>query len=140
LPQLEGEEWLQAILLDRSSDYIFFVALILGVAVSAWLLHQARARPARNRPLEGVLIFLVAVEFLLLPVNYGIIISTKTLPSVSQFAPQDAWLVSEGKEKTTFLVMGPPRSLVSIPNGELKKLDITGITQIYRRLFLNEGH
>ena len=135
-PQLEGDAWLKAILLNESSESIFFVALILGVALSSWLLLQARSCPTRNPALEAVLTFLVAVEFLLLPVNYGVIISTKALFSVSQFAPDDAWLVSEGKEKTTFLVMGTQRTLVSVPNADVKKLEITGVTQIFPRLFL----
>jgi hypothetical protein len=138
--QLEGDPWLKTILLDRSPNYepLFFAALILGVALSAWLLFQARSYPTRRPVLEALLIFLVAVEFLLLPVNYGIIVSTRQLPRVSQFAPAEAWLVWEGKEKTTFLVLDRDRKLVSIPNSEVKKLEITGVNQIFPRLFPQE--
>jgi hypothetical protein len=138
--QLEGDAWLKAILLNESSDSVFFVVLILGVAISGWLLLQARGYPTRRPGIEAVLIFLVAVEFLLLPVNYGIIISTKVLSKVSQFAPAEAWLVSEGKDKTTFLVLDKERKLVSVPNSDVKKLEITGVTQIFPVLFPDTGH
>jgi hypothetical protein len=139
--QLEGDDWLKAILLGRSPNYesLFFAALIAGVTASAWLLLEARTRPFRRPAVEALLIFLVAVEFLLLPVNYGIIIATREIPRVSQFAPAEAWLVWEGKEKTTFLVVEGGRKLVSVPNAEVKKLEITGIDHIFRRLFPENG-
>ena len=89
---------------------------------------------------EGLLTLLVAVEILLLPINYGIVVSTRELPKVSQFAPAEAWLVWEGKEKTTFLVLDKERKLVSISNSEVKKLEITGIDQIFRRIFPDNTH
>lgn len=138
-PQLEGDDWLKAILLNQFSDSLFFAGLMMGVAISAWLLLQAKLSPTRKRTAEAMLIFLVAVEFLLLPVNYGVIISTKSLCKVTQFAPAEAWLVSEGKDKTTFLVLEKQSRLVSIPNAELKKLEVTGVTQIYQRLFQGNG-
>jgi hypothetical protein len=139
-PQLDGDRWLKAILLNESSDSLFFAGLMMGFAITAWLLVQAKSSPTRKPAAEAMLIFLVAVEFLLLPVNYGIVISTKSLCKVTQFAPAEAWLVSEGKEKTTFLVMDKQGKLVSVPNSEVKKLEITGMTQIYQRLFPNTGH
>ena len=140
--QLEGDDWVKAILLDGSAKYesLFFAILIMGVAFSGWLLLQARLNPTRRPVAEGLLIFLLAVEILLLPVNYGIIVSTRELPRVSQFAPAEAWLVWEGKDKTTFLLLEKERKLVSIPNAEVKKLEITGMDQIFRRLFLNNTH
>lgn len=135
--QLEGDSWLKATLLDRSASYesLFFAMLISGVALSGWLLREARLNPTRRPVAEGLLSFLLAVEILLLPVNYGIVVSTRELPRVSQFAPAEAWLVWEGKEKTTFLVLQEERKLISIPNSEVKKLEITGMDQIFRRLF-----
>jgi hypothetical protein len=139
--QLEGDDWLKAVLLDGSSKYesLFFVMLVVGVAISVWLLLEARSSLTRRPAVEALLIFLIAVEFLLLPVNYGIIVSTRELPKVSQFAPAEAWLVWEGKDKTTFLVLEKDRKLVSVPNADVKKLELTGVSQIYRRLFLENS-
>ena len=134
---LDGDRWLKAILRDESSKYesLFFMALITGVAISAWMLAQARSNSTRRPTVEALLMFLVAVEFLLLPVNYGVIVSTRELSKVSQFAPAEAWLVWEGKDKTTFLVLDNERKLVSVPNSEVKKVEITGESRIFRRLF-----
>lgn len=140
-PRLDGDAWLRAILLDESSssEAIFFAVLLTGVAITVWLLQQARSYPIRRPGAEALLVFLVAVEVLLLPVNYGIVLSTRDLPRVSQFAPAEAWLVWEGKDKTTFLVLDKERKLVSIPNVEIKKLEITGVSEIFRRFFPGNG-
>lgn len=140
-PALNGDGWLKAILLDDSSKYEsqFFIVLIIGVVIAAWLLLQARSHPVRRPALEVLLAFLIGIEFLFLPANYGIMISTRELPKVTQFAPAEAWLVWEGKEKTTFLVLDKDRRLVSIPNSDVKKLEITGMNQIFRRLFPDNG-
>lgn len=138
-PRLSADGWLRALLLDESSDGLFFAGLMLGVAITGWLLVQAKVSPLRKPAAEALLVFLLAVEFLLLPVNFGILISTKVLCKVTQFAPAEAWLVSEGKDKTTFLLMEKQGKLVSVPNSEVKKLEITGMTQIYQRLFPNTG-
>jgi hypothetical protein len=135
---LEGDGWLKTVLLDSSSRYeaLFFAGLVAGVAATGWLFAQARFQKIRRPVLEFLLIFLFAAEFLLLPVNYGIIISTRELPKVNNFSPAEAWLVWEGKEKTTFVVADKDRKLVAVPNSEVKKLEITGVENIFRRLFL----
>ena len=99
------------------------------------MLLQAKSHSTRRPVAESLLTCLLAVQILLLPINYGIVVSTRELPRVSQFAPAEAWLVWEGKEKTTFLVLDKERKLVSVPNSEVKKLEITGMDRIFRRLF-----
>jgi len=75
------------------------------------------------------------VELLLLPVNYGVIVSTKQLQRVRSFVPAEAWLVWEGKDRTTFLVAEGERRLVVVPNDQVKTLEITGVDNIFQRLF-----
>jgi hypothetical protein len=135
--RLDGDDWLKAVLVEPSSKYEapFFIALAAGVAATAWLLFESKSHKIARPVLETVLLFLLAAEFLLLPVNYGVIISTRQLPRVTNFAPAEAWLVWEGKEKTTFLVVDKERKLVAVPNAEVKKLEITGVDYIFRRLF-----
>jgi hypothetical protein len=135
--QLDGERWLQAVLLDSTSYYEaqFFAALVAGVAATGWLLFQCHGQKIRRPMLESVLLFLFLVEFLLLPVNYGVIVSSRELPKVATFAPAEAWLVWEGKDKTTFLVVNNDRKLVAVPNADLKKLEIIGVENVFQRLF-----
>ena len=135
--RLEGDDWLRKVLLDPSStrEALFFAVLVAGVAATGWLLLQARSQKP-GRPFgEALLVFLLAVEFLLLPVNYGVIVSTKQLQRVRSFVPAEAWLVWEGKDKTTFLVAEGERKLVVIPNDQVKSLEITGVENIFQRLF-----
>ena len=136
-PKLEGDEWLKAVLLDPTSnrEAQFFAGLVAGVAATGWLLFQSKSRKIGRPALEAVLVFLTATEFLLLPVNYGVIVSTRQLPRVTNFAPAEAWLVWQGKDTTTFLVADKERRLVGIPNTEVKKLEITGVDNVFRRLF-----
>ena len=135
--RLDGERWLQAVLLDSTSYYEaqFFAALVAGVAATGWLLFQCRGQKIRRPMLESVLLFLFLVEFFLLPVNYGVIVSSRELPKVATFAPAEAWLVWEGKDKTTFLVVNNDRKLVAVPNADIKKLEITGVENVFQRLF-----
>jgi hypothetical protein len=134
---LEGDDWLRKVLLDPSPkrEALFFAILVAGVAATGWLLLQARSQKLARPFLVAVLVFLFAVEFLLLPVNYGVIVSTKQLPRVKSFVPAEAWLVWEGKDKTTFLVAEGERRLVIVPNDQVKTLEITGVDNIFQRLF-----
>jgi hypothetical protein len=135
--RLEGDEWLRKVLLDPSStrEALFFAVLVAGVAATGWLLAQSRSQGSGRPFLQGLLVFLFAVEFLLLPVNYGVIVSTKHLPRVKGFGGSEAWLVWEGKDKTTFLVADQERRLVAVPNDEVKTLEITGVDDIFQRLY-----
>jgi hypothetical protein len=94
-----------------------------------------------------MLTFLVGVQLLLLPVNYGILITDKTMPRVINLgghealsAGQDAWLVWEGKDGVTYLVRGPEggkkvRKLVTLPRSDVKKTELTAYDSILRVLF-----
>lgn len=135
--RLEGDDWLRKVLLDPSSnrEALFFAVLVAGVAVTGWLFAQSRSQKTSSPVLLTLLAFLFAVEFLLLPVNYGVIVSTKQLPRVKGFEPAEAWLVWEGKDRTTFLVADAERRLVAVPNDQVKTLEITGVDNIFQRLY-----
>ena len=103
-----------------------------------------------HRFLTVLLAFLVGVQLLLLPVNYGIIIADKTIPRVANVGENDtsgedndAWLVWEGKEGVTFLVRkgnseAPSRSLITLPRKDVRKIEITGYDPILRTLFVDK--
>lgn len=138
-PSVRGTRWLDSVLLAPSplSESLFSAGLVAGVVITGWLLIESRITPVRKPVLEGLLTFLLLVEFLFLPVNFGVVISTRYLDRVANFAPAEAWLVWEGKERTTFLVEDADhkRKLVAIPNSEIKKLEVVGNDNIYQRLF-----
>ena len=74
------------------------------------LLRSAEPRSAPAAFGRGLLAFLAAVQILLLPINYGVLIGDKTLPRVAALGDkpladgEEAWLVWEGKDGVTFLV------------------------------------
>ena len=93
-----------------------------------------------------LLAFLTAVEVLLLPVNYGVLIVDKALPRVAAVGERtmsggdEAWLVWEGKDGATYLIRdrNRTRSLLTL-RGEIKQTEIVGFDRILPTLFLSEN-
>jgi hypothetical protein len=144
--------WLRCLLVAETDGLrsLYFAGLVAGTAVTAGLYvvaKQQRRHSALSRLLMGLLVYLVAVQFLLLPVNYGILIADKTMPRVANLGGQKAldkgqtaWLVWEGKDGVTYLIRGleagkDTRKLVTLPRDEVKRTEITGYDPIMRVLF-----
>jgi hypothetical protein len=141
--------WLVKLLLDDRFMPLYFSALVAACAVPLailWALRKADAPRGTAALARGLLAFLVAVQVLLLPVNYGVLIVDKTLPRVAALgetplaAGEDAWLVWEGKDGVTFLVRSQQRqrrALITLPRTEVKRIEILGFDRILPTLF---GH
>jgi hypothetical protein len=144
--------WLGALLLASNDGprALYFAALVAGTALTAaffWRARDSAPQPARSDFLHWLLGFLVAVQDLMLPVNYGILIADKTMPRVAylgdrkvQEPGQDAWLVWEGKDSMTYLLRQrrgeqETRALVTLPRSEVKRIEITAYDPILRILF-----
>jgi hypothetical protein len=147
-PQLPQEPaWLAQLLLDDGLMPLYFSALVAGCALPLALLLTLRGELSKAATFaRSLLAFLVAVQLLLLPVNYGILIVDKALPRVSTIADkpvaegEEAWLVWEGKDGVTWLVRskkgnGERRALVTVPRGDNKRIEITGYDRILPVLF-----
>ena len=160
---------LRSILLSEGGNLpqsLYFSGLVAGLALSAGLLSAAWSRrklvltadpdgknPQTREPrvLMMLLLFLVAVQFLLLPVNYGVLIMDKVLPRVSDLGGleqltegQQAWLVWEGNEGMTYLVRssegtGNRRKLVTLSRKDVKRTEIVRYDPILRCLFVDQG-
>ena len=78
-------------------------------------------------------------RFLLLPVNYGILVASVSLPRVSQIenraklaSGSSAWLVWESKESLTYLVCeNNSRTMISIPKKE-SRVPLIGWENIFQ--------
>jgi hypothetical protein len=138
--------WLAQLLIGGAMMPVFFSALMAGTAITAaiFLAVCESAEQARHfKLLKGLLVVLVAIQILLLPVNYGVLIVDKSLPRVvsvgSDRVPegQQAWLVWEGKEGVTYLLRksDATRSLLTLPRGDVKRIEITGYDPIMAGLF-----
>lgn len=141
--------WLVKLLLDDRLMPLYFSSLVAACAVSfalLWALRKARTQGGAASFAKGLLAFLVAVQVLLLPINYGVLIVDKALPRVTALGEtplaegEDAWLVWEGKDGVTFLIRsneGKRRALVTLRRAELKRIEILGFDHILPTLF---GH
>ena len=146
-PRLPAEPaWLVALLHGDALKAPYFAGLValclLSLALLWPLLRLAQPTPAL-RGARALLGFLVAVQFLLLPVNYGVLIADKSLPRVAAAgtrvlaADEAAWLLWEGKEGITFLLRGADgrRSLLTQPRAQVLTVEVIGTDAIMPTLF-----
>lgn len=144
--ELPPFEWIDGILLTGDAyRSLYFSGLVGGVLFTgALLLFATRAGSVTtpfSKALTGLLTFLVAVQFLLLPVNYGILIASQQLPRVTEFPERPAsgeqvWLVWETKEAMMYFTRSADdkRSLITLPKKD-PKTSIVGYDNIFRLLF-----
>jgi hypothetical protein len=131
--------WLAALLRDPALMPVFFAAMIAGTALPVVALVVASRAPADTEKagagpdwVAGLLALLVAIQLLLLPVNFGYLVVDKSLPRVAAIADrpaapgQQAWLVWEGKDGMTYLVRHADgaRTLLTIPRPDGKRVAI----------------
>ena len=139
--------WLLNLLHQDGLKALYFSALVglcaLATALLWPLLRVARPGPGL-RAARALLGFLVAVMWLLLPVNYGLLIVDKSLARLAaagqrQALPgETAWLVWEGKDSVTYLLRnadGRRRSLLTLPRSQALPLEVLGFDPIVPTLF-----
>ena len=142
-PSLPPEPaWLAGLMRNDGLMSLFYSALVAGAAIPAAIVFGLHGSPDERRSfwlLRALLIFLVAVQVLLLPVNYGILIVDKSLARVSSIGAEpvkeglQAWLVWEGKDGVTYFIRkseGHTRSLLTVPRVDAKKTEIIGYDRI----------
>jgi len=145
------DEWLSAILLASDGNVsLYFTGLVAGTLLSGcilvYVLRHETASTAASRFWLGVLGFLFAVEFLLLPVNYGVLISTQQLPRVAGISGepvtrgQTTWMLWDSKEAVVYFVRDAAelRMLVTVPKKDAP-LRIVANDDIFCILFGGNG-
>jgi len=142
-----GPGWLVTLLLDDRLMPVYFSLLVAACGVPLailWTLRTLETPSGLAVFARGLLAFLTAVQVLLLPINYGVLIVDKALPRVAALGKEplrdgeDAWLVWEGKEGVTFLVRSPDRNrrtLVTLERADVKRTEILGFDRILPTLF-----
>lgn len=110
------DEWSSSMLLVSDGKLsLYFSGLLAGTlltgAILLYVLRCGTATTPTSRFLTGILAFLFAVEFLFLPVNYGVLISTQQLPRVAELSAVDKsaegqrdWLLWDSKDALTYFV------------------------------------
>ena len=147
-PELPREPaWLVTLLLDGRFMPLYFSGMVTACAVPIAILMAVRNVPADGSAAlaRALLVFLAAVQVLLLPINYGVLILDKTLPRVAALgekkplaAGDEAWLVWEGKDGVTFLVRSEARhrrSLLTLARTDVTETEIVGFDRILPTIF-----
>jgi hypothetical protein len=142
------DEWISSVLLSNDGRLsLYFSGLVAGAVLTGSIFWYVSRRGSATTTMAklffAVLGFLVAVEFLLLPVNYGVLISTQLLPRVSELGGDEkvldgerGWLVWDSKDAFTYFIIGPgdKRTLLTTPRKE-GKVKIVAYDDIYCVLF-----
>lgn len=142
------DEWISSVLLSSDGRLsLYFSGLVaitfLTGGIFWYVLRLETATTAIAKLFLGVLGFLVAVECLLLPINYGVLISTQQLPRVSELGGdvrlldgEHGWMVWDSKDAFTYFILGSgdKRTLLTIPRKE-SKVKIIAYDDIYCVLF-----
>jgi len=144
--------WLRGLLLAQTDApmALYFSALLAGVVVSLGIFYALKKQSNITSGavlLTQILGFLLFVQLLLIPVNYGILVVDKSMPRVAKLnesrilqANEQAWLVWEGNEGKTFLLRKQQagkyaKSLITLSRETVKNLEITGYDRIFEVLF-----
>jgi len=102
------------------------------------------ARPL-TRVLTATLTFLWAVEILLLPVNYGVLIASPQLPRVDNSSlparppGERLWLVWDAKEARVYFTLGADgrRTMLSVPGNDAR-IEVTAFDPIFCIVFADD--
>lgn len=141
-------DWIRNLLLSSPGNQsLYFSGMVGGTLLTSVLLffatHSGSPATSLSRMLAGLLAFLVAIQLLLLPVNYGILIASQQLPRVSELGGseklvdgEEAWLVWESSETLTYLMRDAngKRTMIDIPKKEAK-VRIVAYDPIFNLLF-----
>lgn len=142
------DEWSSSVLLTSDGKLaLYFSGLVAGTlltgAILLYVLYRGTATTAVSRFWMGILVFLFAVEFLLLPVNYGVLISTQQLPRVAELSVEEkpaqgqrGWLVWDSKDAITYFVRDgqDQRMILTVPRKDAK-MKIIAYDDIFCVLF-----
>jgi hypothetical protein len=123
------DAWSSSLLLSADGTLsLYFCGLVAGTlftaAIFVYVLRRETPATDASRLLIFTLGFLVAVEFLLLPVNYGVLIATQQLPRVADLGGaqkpvegEREWLLWDSKDAVTYFVRDPQdrRMILSQP-------------------------
>jgi hypothetical protein len=146
----EQPAWLGQLLLNDRLMPLYFSALVAATCVPLVILWASRESPLgtfTRRFARSLLGILAAIQILLLPVNYGVLVVDKSMPRVAAVGSEplavddEAWLVWEGKDSVTYLIRNAAlkrRSLLTLPRSDVKRVEVVGFDRILPRLFAPE--
>jgi hypothetical protein len=140
--------WISSVFLTSdTAQGFYFAGLVAGIVITGALLAsalKASGKPTGARALTAVLVVVFAIECLLLPINYGMIIASRWLPRVGQvnmggdklLEGDTAWVVWESKDVLTYFIRdsNDTRRLVTVPRKD-SPITIVGNDPVFQIIF-----
>jgi hypothetical protein len=139
---LPDPEWMQGLLLPGVWQTFYFTGLVaatLAIFRLLWVSRQDSGGAKPSRLLFGTLACLALIQFLLLPVNFGVLVVDQKLPRVTSLdgkeplkANVQAWRIWEGSDSVTYFVrradpgIEAVRTLVTLDKKSVVKTEIVG--------------
>jgi hypothetical protein len=149
--RLPEPEWMQALLLDDTGALqpLYFTVLLAFILGQIWTLFQDARWKTWSWPAPNwVLALFVLIQFLLLPVTFGILIENQNVPKVTTMDGKEmlksnvqAWRVWEAKDSVTFFVRRwdkdreTRRALLTLDKKNIEKTEISGQDHLLRALY-----
>ena len=157
--------WLRKLLCDPKdlTVSIYFmigltiISLLIGLFYCAWksfdsfkslnMISISKSNSGYTYSLLGLLGFLICVQLFFIPIIYGALVLDKSMPKTEVFVKHEEsgfdgekWLVWEGaKSKTFFVRHGNNKSLITLPDSNILRLDICGHNNIFSISFSQDN-
>lgn len=159
LPAPIKDHWFTALLLDKTgnSQYYYFSGLVAVTALSLGIFVKTKMnrRSSRARGVISLQGLLLLIQFLFLPINYGILVFDKAVPKVESLGGQqelvkcqsngtencqEAWLIWEGTSGEAYLVRDwkhnqESRRLITLPIKDRKRIEIIKSDYVLAEIF-----
>lgn len=155
LSSLPEHEWLHSIVFTENSPltWIFFPGILVSVVLSVLFLRigaSLKPQTVGSRILWGILACCTGIQVLLLPVNYGMLFASRSVPRLTSLGNKnllqegrDAWLLWSTKESLTFVLRDnkgcrDERRLITVPRKKVNKVEVASSDQIFRVFFSDD--
>jgi hypothetical protein len=144
------DAWISRILLASEAEQgYYFTGMVAGMVLTLAMLAAGLCYSpvvpvtTTRKLLTGLLTSLIAIEFLFLPINFGMLINSRQLPRVAQISTSEklpdgamAWLVWESKDILTYFLLdrNKRRYMITIPRKD-NQVSIVGSDPIFKVVF-----
>jgi hypothetical protein len=144
---LPNDPILSYILIDQERIWFYMLgisaATFMTIAIF-FLLNKHSLQTLPEKFFRDLLGFLALIQFVMLPINHGILVADKLIPYVTETGSnllqenEEAWFLWEGNNYTTFLINHKKtyhRRLVSVPRKDIVKLTVTHYDNLFQIVY-----
>lgn len=135
------------ILVDQERIWFYMLGILAATLVTFaifFLLNEHLLQTWLEKFLRNLLGLLALIQFVMLPINHGILIADKFVPYVTETGNnllqknEEAWFLWEGNNWTTFLIHNKEthqRRLISVPRKDILQLTVTHYDNLFQIVY-----